>query len=141
MKKIQKTDKEWESELSREQYRVLRESGTEAAFKGEYTDLTDEGVYKCAACGNQLFSSENKFHSGCGWPSFDDIKNSDAIETRSDTSLGMHREEVICAKCEGHLGHVFPDGPKETTGLRYCINSVALDFKKATDRPEKETNR
>lgn len=129
MKKIIKTDKEWKVELSPEQYRVLRESGTEGAFLGEYTDLTDEGLYICGACGNQLFSSDNKFHSGCGWPSFDDIENSDAVETRTDTSHGMIREEVVCAGCEGHLGHVFPDGPCDTTGLRYCINSVALDFK------------
>lgn len=129
MNKISKTNEEWEKELTPEQYRVLRESGTEPAFTGEYTDLTDEGIYKCAACGNQLFSSDNKFHSGCGWPSFDDIENSDAVETRTDTSYGMNREEVICARCGGHLGHVFPDGPRDTTGLRYCINSVALDFK------------
>jgi len=129
MNKIQKTSEEWKKELNDEQYRVLREAGTERAFTGEYTDMTDDGVYKCAACNNQLFSSDNKFHSGCGWPSFDDIENSDAIETRVDTSAGMRREEVVCAKCGGHLGHVFPDGPKDTTGLRYCINSVSLDFK------------
>lgn len=129
MDKLKKTNEDWKNELTSEQYRVLRESGTEPAFTGEYTDLTKEGIYKCAGCGNQLFSSNNKFHSGCGWPSFDDIKDSEAIQTRSDDSLGMHREEVICARCGGHLGHVFPDGPKNTTGLRYCINSVALDFK------------
>lgn len=129
MNKVQKTNDEWKKELSPEQYRVLREAGTEKAFTGEYTDLNDEGMYICGACGNQLFSSDNKFHSGCGWPSFDDIQNSDAIETRVDEGHGMRREEVVCAKCEGHLGHVFPDGPKDTTGLRYCINSVALDFK------------
>ncbi|MFT6361230.1 MAG: peptide-methionine (R)-S-oxide reductase [Candidatus Paceibacteria bacterium] len=129
MNKVQKTNDEWKKELSPEQYRVLREAGTEKAFTGEYTDLNDEGMYFCGACGNQLFSSDNKFHSGCGWPSFDDIQNSDAIETRVDEGHGMRREEVVCAKCEGHLGHVFPDGPKDTTGLRYCINSVALDFK------------
>ena len=127
--KINKTNKEWKQELSPEQYRVLREAGTERAFTGEYTDLDADGMYVCGACGNQLFSSDNKFHSGCGWPSFDDIQHSDAVETRVDDSLGMQREEVICARCEGHLGHVFSDGPKETTGLRYCINSVALDFK------------
>ena len=129
MNKITKTNKEWKQELTDEQYRVLREAGTERAFTGEYTDLTDDGIYKCAACGNQLFSSDNKFHSGCGWPSFDDIENSDAIETRADTSHGMNRIEVVCARCEGHLGHVFNDGPRDTTGLRYCINSVALTFK------------
>lgn len=129
MQKIIKTNEEWKKELSSEQYRVLRESGTEAAFRGEYTDLTDEGIYNCGACGNQLFSSDNKFHSGCGWPSFDDIQNLEAIETRIDDSHSMTRTEVVCARCEGHLGHVFPDGPRDTTGLRYCINSVALDFK------------
>ena len=134
MNKIPKTNEEWKKDLTTEQYRVLREAGTEPAFTGEYTDLTDEGIYKCAACGNQLFSSDNKFHSGCGWPSFDDIENSDAVETRIDTSHGMNRKEVICAKCGGHLGHVFPDGPRETTGLRYCINSVALDFKRTNER-------
>jgi peptide-methionine (R)-S-oxide reductase len=91
--------------------------------------LNDDGTYVCAGCGNQLFSSDNKFESGCGWPSFDDVQNSESVETRLDTSLGMHRQEIICARCEGHLGHVFTDGPKDTTGLRYCINSVALDFK------------
>jgi peptide-methionine (R)-S-oxide reductase len=129
MNKLQKTNEQWKKELTPEQYRVLRESGTEPAFQGEYTDVTTDGIYTCAACDNQLFSSDNKFHSGCGWPSFDDIKNSDAIETRADESHGMHRIEVLCARCGGHLGHVFPDGPRDTTGLRYCINSVALDFK------------
>lgn len=124
-----KTNDEWKKELTSEQYRILREAGTEGAFLGEYTNLTDGGIYKCAGCQNQLFSSDNKFHSGCGWPSFDDIQNSDAVQVRGDESLGMRRQEVVCANCEGHLGHVFPDGPKDTTGLRYCINSVALDFK------------
>jgi len=129
MNKVQKTNEEWKNELTPEQYRVLREAGTERAHTGEYTELTDTGLYQCAGCGNQLFSSENKFESGCGWPSFDDIKNSEVIVTRNDDSLGIRRQEVVCARCEGHLGHVFPDGPKDTTGLRYCINSVALDFK------------
>ncbi|MCA9351235.1 peptide-methionine (R)-S-oxide reductase MsrB [Patescibacteria group bacterium] len=129
MNKIEKTNEEWKQELTPEQYRVLRESGTEAPFTGEYTSLDKDGTYRCAACGNQLFASDNKFESGCGWPSFDDVANSEAIETRPDTSHGMQREEVICARCGGHLGHVFPDGPKDTTELRYCINSVALDFK------------
>ena len=133
MDKIKKTNEEWKKELSDEQYRVLREAGTERAFTGEYTDTDKDGMYICAACGNQLFDSDNKFHSGCGWPSFDDVKNSDAIERRLDSSHAMEREEILCARCGGHLGHVFPDGPKDTTGLRYCINSVALDFK-----PKKE---
>lgn len=129
MKKIEKTNETWKKELTPAQYRILRESGTEPAFQGAYTDLSDDGLYSCAGCGNQLFSSDNKFHSGCGWPSFDDIKNSDAVDIRLDESHGMIRKEVVCAQCGGHLGHVFPDGPRDTTGLRYCINSVALDFK------------
>ena len=132
--KIQKTDEEWKNELTDEQYHVLREAGTEKPFTGEYTNLTDDGTYFCGGCGNQLFSSDNKFNSGCGWPSFDNIQNSNAVEVRVDDSLGMRREEVVCANCGGHLGHVFPDGPKDTTGLRYCINSVALNFK--TSKPE-----
>jgi len=130
MNKIQKTNEQWKQELTPEQYRVLREAGTERAFTGEYTDVTTDGQYHCAACGNQLFSSDNKFHSGCGWPSFDDIQNSDAVITREDDSLSCTRTEVLCARCNGHLGHVFNDGPRDTTGLRYCINSVALDFKR-----------
>lgn len=133
MEKVVKTNEAWKKELTVKQYRVLREAGTEAPFTGEYTHFTKEGTYTCVACGNHLFSSDDKFESGCGWPSFDDIKNSDAVKTRLDTSHGMRREEVLCARCGGHLGHVFPDGPQDTTGLRYCINSVALDFK-----PQKE---
>lgn len=128
-KKIVKTDAEWKKQLTSEQYRILRQSGTEGAFRGEYTNLSDDGTYSCVGCGNQLFASDNKFHSGCGWPSFDDIQNSDAVIIRSDTSHGMNRDEVICAQCDGHLGHVFPGGPRDTTGLHYCINSIALDFK------------
>lgn len=126
---MKKTNKDWKKELSEEQYRVLREAGTEKPFSGEYTSFNEEGQYVCAGCGNQLFSSDNKFESGCGWPSFDDVKTSEAVITRLDSSFGMKREEILCASCGGHLGHVFPDGPKDTTGLRYCINSVALDFK------------
>ena len=129
MNKVEKTNEEWKRELTDEQYRVLREAGTERAFTGEYTDVTIDGQYYCAACDNQLFSSDNKFHSGCGWPSFDDIQNSDAVITREDDSLSRTRTEVLCARCNGHLGHVFNDGPKDTTGLRYCINSVALTLK------------
>lgn len=129
MNKIKKTNEEWKQELTSEQYRILREAGTEGAFVGEYTDVTTDGLYLCSGCGNQLFSSDNKFHSGCGWPSFDDIQNSTAVETKIDESHGMTRTEVVCAQCDGHLGHVFPDGPKDTTGLRYCINSVALTLK------------
>lgn len=126
---MQKTDQQWKEELSPEAYRVLREKGTEKPFSGEYTSFDEEGRYVCAGCGNQLFDSGNKFESGCGWPSFDDVARSDSVTTKLDTSHGMRREEILCASCGGHLGHVFPDGPKDTTGLRYCINSVALDFK------------
>lgn len=124
------SDKQWKERLTDEQYRVLREKGTEAPFKGEYVDFNEKGDYVCAGCGNILFTSDHKFDSHCGWPSFDDIANNDAIMTAQDMSHNMNRTEVICKQCGGHLGHVFPDGPKETTGIRYCINSVALNFKK-----------
>ncbi len=126
---MKKTNDEWKKELTEEQYRVLREAGTEKPFSGEFTMFNKEGEYICAACGNKLFDSKNKFQSSCGWPSFDDVKSSESVYTRLDTSFGMEREEIICAGCDGHLGHVFTDGPTDTTGLRYCINSVALDFK------------
>lgn len=125
----QRTNKQWEDILTNEQYRVLREKGTEYPFTGEYVDHSEEGTYNCVACGNPLFSSQNKFHTQCGWPSFDDILNLDSIKTDFDETHGMRRTEVLCSKCGGHLGHVFPDGPEATTGMRYCINSVALDFK------------
>lgn len=119
----------WKDKLTPEQYRVLREKGTERPGTGEYVDHKAEGVYVCAGCGNELFRSENKFDAGCGWPSFDDVLSGDGIVEHEDTTLGMRRIEVSCAQCGGHLGHVFPDGPRETTGLRYCINSVALNFR------------
>lgn len=122
-------EQEWKGKLTPEQYRVLREKGTEKPFTGEYVDHDDCGTYLCAGCGNELFRSENKFDSGCGWPSFDDVLSGDGIVEHEDNSLGMRRIEVTCSQCGGHLGHVFPDGPKDTTGLRYCINSVALNFK------------
>lgn len=124
---IKKTDNEWKAKLSDEEYRVLREKGTERAFTGEYYDHFAKGIYVCAGCDNQLFESNTKYDSHCGWPSFDKaIKGSVIYET--DLSFGMVRTEVMCAKCGGHLGHVFDDGPKETTGKRYCTNSVSIKF-------------
>lgn len=125
---VQKSDTEWKKELTPEQYRVLRQAGTERAFTGKYTDLDKKGVYRCAACGAKLFTSDAKFHSGCGWPAFDQAVSSGSVIERKDTSLGMVRTEVICANCGSHLGHVFNDGPAATTGLRYCINSASLKF-------------
>ena len=121
---------EWKITLSPEQYKVLRECGTEPPFSGKYVHHKENGTYVCAACGNELFSSDTKFESGSGWPSFWDQVSEDAVETREDNSLWMKRTEIICKKCGGHLGHVFDDGPNPT-GLRYCVNSLSLDFKPA----------
>ena len=123
-----KTDKEWQESLSAEQYRVMRQHGTEHPFSGKYTDCKTEGTYVCAGCGEPLFTSDSKFNSGTGWPSYYQPINSEAVEETIDNSHGMTRTEVHCKKCGSHLGHVFPDGP-QPTGLRYCINSVSLDLK------------
>ena len=126
---MNKKDDEWKLTLSPEQYKVLRECGTEPPFTGKYVNHKENGVYVCAGCGNELFSSDTKYESGSGWPSFWDQVSEDAIERREDNSLWMKRTEIVCKKCGGHLGHIFDDGPNPT-GLRYCVNSLSLDFKK-----------
>jgi peptide-methionine (R)-S-oxide reductase len=128
---VEKTDAEWRDDLTPEQYEVLRRKGTEAPFTGKYVNNHDDGMYHCAACGAALFASDTKFESGTGWPSFTSPAVAANVKTEDDYAHGMHRIEVMCAHCGGHLGHVFPDGPGEN-GLRYCINSCSLDFNPET---------
>jgi peptide-methionine (R)-S-oxide reductase len=126
--KVKKTDEEWKKTLTPQQYEILRNKGTEPAFTGEYVDNHENGMYNCAACGESLFDSGTKFESGSGWPSFYDVATKGNVVLQDDKTHGMNRTEVVCANCGGHLGHVFNDGPKDKTGLRYCINSCALKF-------------
>lgn len=127
--KVQKTEDEWKESLTPEQYQVLREKGTERPFTGKYWNFDEKGIYRCAACGQVLFDSDTKFDSGCGWPSFSDVVNNKNVILKDDNSFGMHRIEVMCSNCGGHLGHVFDDGPKPT-GQRFCINSASIEFEK-----------
>ena len=128
LKELPTTDEEWRRRLTAEQYAVLRQAGTERAFTGAYTDTEDPGLYRCGACGNPLFDSGAKYHSGCGWPSFTDAVSPESVELLNDTSHGMVRTEVRCARCRSHLGHVFDDGPRDRGGQRYCMNSAALEL-------------
>ena len=130
-KKVKRSDSEWRRMLSSAEYHILREKGTERAFTGEYDGHFENGMYLCAGCGNKIFDSETKYRSGCGWPAFYEALP-ESVEEHEDNSFGMRRIEITCSKCDGHLGHVFNDGP-QPTGLRFCINSVSMDFK-----PEEE---
>jgi peptide-methionine (R)-S-oxide reductase len=129
LEKVKKSEQEWRQELTPEQYEVVRQKGTEAPFTSDLNDVKDPGQFVCVACGQPLFDSEHKFDSGTGWPSFDRPMDDDKVETEADNGLLMRRTEVLCSRCDAHLGHVFDDGPQDTTGQRYCINGCALEFK------------
>jgi peptide-methionine (R)-S-oxide reductase len=129
LEKVKKSEHEWRNELTPEQYEVVRNKGTEAPFTSELNDVKEPGQFVCVACGQPLFDSEHKFDSGTGWPSFDRPMDDEKVETEADNSLFMKRTEVVCSRCDAHLGHVFDDGPADTTGQRYCINGCALEFK------------
>ena len=136
MRTVDKTDEDWKKELTPEQYHVLREKGTEWAFTGKYWNHKEDGTYECAACGAPLFSSEHKFDSRCGWPSFYDALDPEKVEFVRDNTHGMVRTEVVCRSCGGHLGHIFEDAPQTPTGQRYCINSASIDFKSKNPEPK-----
>lgn len=136
-KKVTKSEKDWKKNLTPEEFHILREKGTEPAFTGKYLDNKGRGIYLCAGCGNELFSSDTKFDSGSGWPSFWAPVSKENLDTKPDDSLGMRRTEVLCSRCGGHLGHIFEDGPKPT-GQRFCVNSVALHFKEEKKNSTKE---